>query len=285
MLDSMEVKAAAKINIHLTVLPRRSDDYHGIESIFQRVSLYDSLDISIGTVNGICTVVCEGMELPDENTLTKAYDVFRTASGIRYGIHVLLRKQIPSGAGLGGGSSDAASLLLALNEMFDTGMSSNQLFELAAKVGSDVMFFLSNGCAVVTGRGEVIKNISPRNDLYFVLVYPEVHCSTALAYAWVDEEIAQGKTVRGPSLSELEKMYYQPVSNWRFVNSFLAPVMNRFDEVSSAFSDINASGSVFTQLSGSGSSVFGVFATKEEAETAHIKLSRKWKRCYLLTSS
>jgi len=285
MLDSMKVKAAAKINIHLNVLPCRTDAYHGIESIFQRVSLYDSLDISKDYSDGICTVVCEGMELPVENTLTKAYSVFKTVSGVQSGIRVVLNKQIPSGAGLGGGSSDAASLLLALDKMFDTGMSSNQLFEAAAKVGSDVMFFLSNGCAVVTGRGECVRNITPRNDLYFVLVYPEVHCSTALAYSWVDDEIALGKTVKGPSLSELEEMYYKPVSDWCFVNSFTVPVMSRFKEVSDAFHDISAEGSVYTQMSGSGSSVFGVFVTKEEAETACIKLSRKWKRCYLLTSS
>lgn len=285
MLDSMKVNATAKINIHLNVLPCRSDAYHGIESIFQRVSLYDSLDISKDNSDDICTVVCEGMELPEDNTLTKAYSVFKTVSGIQSGIRVFLTKRIPSGAGLGGGSSDAASLLLALNKMFDTGMSSNQLFDAAAKVGSDVMFFLSNGCAVVTGRGECVRNIAPRNDLYFVLVYPEVYCSTALAYSWVDEEIALGKTVKGPSLSELEEMYYKPVSDWCFVNSFSVPVMSRFKDVSNAFNDISAEGSVYTQMSGSGSSVFGVFMIKEEAETAYMKLSRKWKRCYLLTSS
>jgi len=281
----MKVTAPAKINIHLNVLPRRADGFHDIESIFQRVSLYDSLDIRKDNSDGICTVVCEGMELPVENTITKAYSVFKAASGIRKGITVVLKKQIPSGAGLGGGSSDAASLLLALNKMFDTGMSSNQLFDLSAEVGSDVMFFLSDGCAVVTGRGECIRPIKPRNDVYFVLVYPEVHCSTALAYAWVDEQIALGKTVKSPNLSDLEVMYYKPVYDWSFINSFTSPVMNRFSRVADAFYAISAEGSVYTQMSGSGSSVFGVFEAKNDAEAAYMKLCRKWKSSYILTSS
>ncbi len=285
MLDSMRVRAAAKINLHLNVLPLRSDGYHAIESIFQRVSLYDSLDIRKDNSDGICSVVCEGMELPEENTLTKSYNAFKAASGIRQGVSIVLKKQIPSGAGLGGGSSDAASVLTALNEMFDAGLSSHQLFDLCAKVGSDVMFFLSGGCAVVTGRGECIQNILPRNDVFFVLVYPEVHCSTALAYSWVDEETASGKTVKSPFLSELEQMYYKPVSDWRFINSFTAPVMSRFIEVADAYKDISNENSVYTQMSGSGSSVFGVFESKNDAEAAFIKLSRKWKRCYILTSS
>lgn len=285
MLYSMNASAPAKINIHLNVLPKRGDGYHAIESIFQRVSLYDFLEVCVSHKDGTCTVDTKGMELPLENTLTKAYNVFRSATGITKGISVLLKKQIPSGAGLGGGSSDAASLLCVLNKMFDTKLSSDQLFDLGTNVGSDVMFFLSQACAVVTGRGECVRAIKPRQDLYFVLVCPEVHCSTALAYSWVDEYFALGKTVKGPELSEIELMYYKPVSQWRFINTFTAPVMNRFEDVSSALQEIDASGSVYTQMSGSGSSVFGVYVTKEAAEVAYTKICQKWKRCYILTSS
>lgn len=283
MLDVACDCAPAKLNLHLEVYPKRSDGYHPIKSIFQTISLVDDLEVSLSGKSLSCVVECDAMQLPVENTLTKTYRLFCQISGVTAGVRVKLTKRIPSGAGLGGGSSDAATFLLILNRMFDYPLGLNQLEEIANLVGSDVLFFLSGGAAVVTGRGDIVEPIKPREDFCIVVVYPDVHCSTPESYGLVDEYFALGKTVNETTLQDLENMYYEPVSEWRFVNTFTNPVATKFPVIFDVMKSLEDLGADYVQMSGSGSTVFGVFSNLEVGKDACTNLKRFWNKCYCLT--
>jgi 4-diphosphocytidyl-2-C-methyl-D-erythritol kinase len=283
MLDVVRECAPAKINLHLKVMPKRSDGYHPIESIFQTIPLYDDIVVRRTEDELSCVVKCDAMELPKENTLTKTYTLFSQFSGIKTGVFVELTKRIPSGAGLGGGSSDAATFLQCLNKMFDYPLNRSQMEQIANLVGSDVLFFLSGGAAVVTGRGDIVEPIKPREDFCIVVVYPDVHCSTPESYGLVDEYFALGKTVNETTLQDLENMYYEPVSEWRFVNTFTNPVATKFPVIFDVMKSLEDLGADYVQMSGSGSTVFGVFSNLEVGKDACTNLKRFWNKCYCLT--
>ena len=283
MLDVVRDCAPAKLNLHLEVYPKRSDGYHPIKSIFQTISLVDDLVVSLSGKSLSCVVECDAMQLPVENTLTKTYRLFCQISGVTAGVHVKLTKRIPSGAGLGGGSSDAATFLLILNKMFDYPLRLNQLEEIANLVGSDVLFFLSGGAAIVTGRGDIVEPIKPREDFCIVVVYPDVHCSTSESYGLVDEYFALGITVNETTLQDLEKMYYEPVSEWRFVNTFTNPVATKFPVIFNVMKSLKELGADYVQMSGSGSTVFGVFSNFDVGKDACTNLKRFWNKCYCLS--
>lgn len=292
MLCDVRVLAPAKINIGLRVLPPRSDGFHNIESIFQSVPLYDVLHIEVsdGKGNG-CTVSCRDIDLPEKNTLTSAYQAFVCKTGVKSSVKVLLEKRIPHGAGLGGGSSDAAALICALDKIFCTELTVSDLHEIAGSVGSDVFFFVDQQrcghpfAALVEGRGERVCSIAPRNDLFFVLVSPDVHSSTAEAYRLVDDWYSPQWSWKGPLIEDLENMYRSPLDCWNFLNSFSDPLIQRYPLIQKALEDLVVSGATYVQMSGSGSSVFGVFDSKRKADSAFLTLSDKWKRCYSFPSS
>lgn len=216
----MEVKAPAKVNWHLAVGPRRPDGYHPILSIFQTCSLCDVLDIEIG--DGPFSVSVTGLEGlcgPGKSTLDKAAILWHEQTGFDRSIKVNVRKNIPSQAGLGGGSSDAASLLLYLNSISERPLEVRNLMDLGAKVGCDVPFFISQArAALVTGLGEVVRPIEPRKDLEgYIIVSAGLKVSTREAYEALDhrEEIPPFEKEE-----ELERVYRLPVSEWGFRNDF-----------------------------------------------------------------
>ncbi|WP_187149441.1 4-(cytidine 5'-diphospho)-2-C-methyl-D-erythritol kinase, partial [Treponema endosymbiont of Eucomonympha sp.] len=247
----------------MRVLRGRQNGYHNIESIFQTIPFYDELTVAPIRGHGACEVDCRGLELPGNNTFTRAYRGFCEETGIDASVRVTVEKRIPQGAGLGGGSSDAASFIRTLNALFKTEPDIKRSTRIASGVGSDVFFFLScgegGGCALVTGRGEQIKPIARRTDLCFVVVCPDVQSGTAEAYRLVDEWHESTGESPCPSLADLEAMYYQPASEWAFVNSFAAPLIQQYPLIGEALEDLAKAGASFTQMSGSGAAVFGVF--------------------------
>lgn len=286
MLYGIEIRAPAKVNIGLKVLPKRLDGFHNIESIFQTAALYDDLYVECVPENDHCTISCEGFALPPENTITTAYRAFCNLTGVHSGVTVKLVKRIPAGGGLGGGSSDAASFLQAFARLTNTELTSGLADKTAALVGSDVFFFLHSGfgldrpgCAVVTGRGENVQAIKPRTDLHFVIICPGVRSSTKEAYGLVDESIAAGESVACPEYAELEKMYNGPVSDWTFANSFTPVLVKKYPEIGNAILDIRKSGAIWSEMSGSGSSVFGIYDSAISARSACSVLQRNWKNC------
>lgn len=276
------VTAPAKINIGLHVLPGCVNGFHRLESIFQTVTLFDTLVVRASEKNG-CVVDCEGMELPSDNTISLSYTAFRSVTGIdNFGVRVELKKRIPSGGGLGGGSSDAAACIRAFETLNGITLSVRQLEAIASRIGSDVFFFLlcgAEGCAVVTGRGEIVKPIRARDDLCILLVFPDVHSSTKEAYALLDESFAAGKIAPCPAYADLETVYTTPVSGWSFVNSFTPSLVSRFPEIGFALDDLRRVGASYAEMSGSGSTVYGIFSSEEEAENARSVLASSWKGC------
>lgn len=285
MNEFTSVPAPAKINLGLKVLPVRQDGFHGIESIFSTVGLYDEVQIKLTAEKNICTVKCDLMELPEVNTVSSSYDAFRQLAAIDLpGVDVFIKKRIPSGGGLGGGSSDGASFLKAFNKVSGINLAYDQLRQIAAKVGSDVFFFLDcdesgKGAAVVTGRGEVVKPIAQRNDLHYLMIFPGVHSSTKEAYSLVDEFYESGKKLEYPSLSELEGIYNGPVEKWNFVNTFTSVISKKYSKIEQAIFDLKNNGALYTDMSGSGSTVFGVFASADDAAKARNTLSDSWNVC------
>lgn len=216
----MEIKAPAKVNWHLAVGRRRDDGYHPILSIFQTCSLCDILDVEVG--DGPFSVSVSGLEGLCERgftTLDKAAVLWHESTGFDKSIRVKVKKNIPTQAGLGGGSSDAASLLLYLNSISDNPLDQSVLMALGAEVGCDVPFFISlSRAAVVTSLGEQVRPIVPRTDLEgFIIVNDVNKVSTKEAYEALDN-----RRIIPPFEEEadLEKTYAKPYSSWDFRNDF-----------------------------------------------------------------
>jgi len=281
-IQQIDIFAPAKLNLHLRVLAPRADGFHGIESIFQSISLSDKLRVSLTDVQGSCDFACRRMDLPPDNTVTRAVRYFREATGFTAGVRVDLEKRIPSGAGLGGGSSDAASVLIALDSLAGTGLSQVSLAEIGSRVGSDVPFFIYGGAAVVTGRGELISPIRSRTDLFGVLIWPGVHSSTPEGYRLVDEWSSAGRADLSsvPPLSELPSRYAGNPASWGFLNSFTAPLEERYPVIREARELLLSAGAAVADMSGSGSSVYGLFNDAREARDAWTTASCRFEKSF-----
>ena len=281
MNREFSARAYAKVNFGLRVLQGRDDGFHGIESIFQTVDLYDELIVTTTAEKG-CQVFCSSMQLPAKNTLTAAYEAFcEIADRDVTGIQINLKKGIPSGGGLGGGSSDAAALIRSLEKLYGTKLSYQQKDYIAAKTGSDVFFFMhcddeGKGCALVSGRGEKVQQINPREELFLVLIFPKVSSSTKEAYSLVDEAFAKGNTLISPEFNELELIYRKPTKNWTFINTFTPVISEKYEEIRRAIEALRVMDCDYAEMSGSGSTVYGVFTSRQQAETAVKKLAGTW---------
>ena len=286
MLKEYREKAYAKVNFNLRVLPRRADGFHDIESIFQTVNLFDELTVTVQQEKK-CTVVCDSMNLPQENTLTLAYKAFCEAVDFDVpGLLVRLKKGIPSGGGLGGGSADAAALVRVLEKICNLELSDIQRDFIAGKTGSDVFFFMhcdseGRGCALVSGRGEYIKKIKARNDLVLLLIFPGVSSSTKEAYSLVDSYLQGENKVEYPDFGQLEAIYRKNPKEWIFINTFTCALCNKYDEIKSALNALKKSGAEYCDMSGSGSTVFGVFTLEQQAISISNLLCESWN-CLLV---
>jgi 4-diphosphocytidyl-2-C-methyl-D-erythritol kinase len=269
------------VNFGLNVFSKREDNFHNIESIFQTIDLYDELVVS-EIENKQCIVECDAFELPKKNTLTLSYEAFCSVSDVDVpGVKVNLKKGIPSGGGLGGGSADAAALVRVLQKMCGIKLSDEKLDFIASKTGSDVFFFQhcddeGKGCALVSGRGEVVKKIIPRDDLFLLLIFPKVSSSTKEAYDLVDKYLAKKDKVKGPGLAELEDVYRKAVNQWNFVNTFTPALSKKYKEIEAALIDLKKVGSEYVEMSGSGSTVFGVSTLEQQAINSYNLLAEFW---------
>ena len=267
-------KAYAKVNLTLAVGEKRPDGYHEVVSVMQRVSLHDTLTAE-QTREGI-TLTCSDPALPsgEENLAHRAASLFFRETGIAGGAALTLEKRIPSQAGLGGGSSDAASALLALRKLYAPALSDTELETMAAALGSDVPFFIRGGTQLATGRGEVLSPLPPLTDGWFVIVKPTESFSTPAMYRRLDE-LPPACT---PPLPPLQGG----------LPALAAGLFNRFEAAipaGSAVWDIMAwlaaYGALASLLSGSGSAVFGLFDTETAVHAAVEALRPAWPELFL----
>jgi 4-diphosphocytidyl-2-C-methyl-D-erythritol kinase len=281
MNRELSARAYAKVNFGLRVLQKRDDGFHGIESIFQTVELFDELIVTVTSGKG-CSVKCDSIELPENNTLTMAYSAFCELAGTEVPpVSILLKKGIPSGGGLGGGSSDAAALVRVLEKLCGIRLTYEQLDYVASKTGSDVFFFMhcdeeGHGCALVSGRGENVRDIKPEENLFLVMVFPEVSSSTKEAYALVDEAFTRRDILISPEFDELELIYRRPPEKWTFINTFTPVISEKYEQIGRAIEALRNLGCDYAEMSGSGSTVFGVFTSRQEAESAVQELTGSW---------
>ena len=274
MEKSVRVRAPAKVNLHLRVYGRRADGFHGLRSIFQAISLAD--DIVVRSLKQPERIEIDGVFdcPPEKTTFYKAIVAFRDATGSREGISVSVRKAIPAGGGLGGGSSDAASTILALDALFETNMAVETMASIGKGVGSDVPFFLYGGAALVRGRGEIVEPIPARDDFRMLLVYPGFPVSTPEAYRLLDDLRPDDHLETDPGDAELLRAYRLAPASWPFGNSFELPLCRERPELGEWLSRIKTAGAPFSRMSGSGSTLFGVFDDEDKALAAAESLER-----------
>jgi len=247
----------AKINLGLNVVERREDGYHNIETIFYPIGLSDILDVEPSDTCTDYSFSSSGIELggdPEDNLIVRAYRLLRSEYQFSP-VDISLIKQIPFGAGLGGGSSDAAFMLKTLNSMFELKITPKKLEKYAAMLGADCPVFIKNKPVFATGIGNVFTPIKlSLKGKYLLLVKPDIHVSTPEAYSGVVPETPK------TSLIELIK---QPMNEWKdlIVNDFESSVFARYPEIKKIKNDLYEMGAVYASMSGSGSSVYGIFDT------------------------
>jgi 4-diphosphocytidyl-2-C-methyl-D-erythritol kinase len=274
MAESVRVGAAAKVNLHLRVYPRREDGFHGILSLFQAISLADS--IAIRSLKESDTIEIDGdFDCPAQSTTVyKAAKAYMEAAGRGGGLSISVDKRVPAGAGLGGGSSDAAAVLLGLEALFGLLPDKGRLREIGASIGSDVPFFMGPAAALVSGRGEFVEPIVAREDFSLLLVFPGFPVNTAKAYALLDLERPDDSAEEDPGPVELLSAYHGEISLWPFANSFEAVIGRSWPAILRVKSILVDAGAAFAAMSGSGSTVFGVFEDGELRDRARVELIR-----------
>lgn len=267
----------AKVNLRLNVLGRRPDGYHEIVSLMQMIDLCDEIEVSMKG-SGV-EVFCDSSDVPDGegNLAFRAAQAFLEATGQRRGVKVAIKKRIPVGAGLGGGSSNAAVVLLALKRLIKVKASRRLLFQLARGLGADVPFFLFGHCALSRGIGDKLEKARIPYPLWFVLVYPGISVSTRWAYEQLDilRALTHPRietTIKKTSFRCLEELV-------RFLhNDFEEVIIGAYPEIDVARKELIANGAKGVLMSGSGPTVFGLFEDEKGAKAASKKVKRKgWK--------
>src|SRR5438477_2663451 len=255
----MHVSAPAKINLSLKMLGRRSDGFHEIETLIAPISLCDEIKIDKIDSGREIKFHCDDPSVPmgDGNLVVRAANLFFSATKLQVGISIELKKKIPHGAGLGGGSSDAATTLLALNQLFETNLARDQLAKLGSTIGSDVPFFIFESAALCRGRGELVTPTELPERLSLLLLKPDFTVPTTWAYSrWHDSREIPGVTYAA-----------QEFLGQTFVNDLERPVFEKFIFLAQLKMWLLRQPEVGVVLmSGSGSTIFAVLRNKQDAE-------------------
>jgi len=249
----------AKINLGLQVVAKRPDGYHNIESVFYPIGLKDALEVIVlpHLPNGEVKFESTGLEIPgnpDNNLCVKAYRLLDAEFGLP-ALSIHLHKTIPMGAGLGGGSADGAFCIALINAVCDLKLSEEKMEEFALELGSDCPFFIKNTPMYVTGRGEHLEPIQVNLDGYYLLVVnPKVHVGTAEAYSGI---VAQ------PSKEKMQNILEHVPEKWqgRLVNDFEKSVFPNHPAIATLKMQMEAQGAAYCSMTGSGSTVYGLFKT------------------------
>jgi 4-diphosphocytidyl-2-C-methyl-D-erythritol kinase len=269
-MKSVRVPAFAKVNLCLDVLGRRPDGYHELRTVFQAISLFDTLDLELqkkptidlhvlgdGSLSGVPST---------DNLVYRALRGLATALGVSQGIRAVLTKRIPVGRGLGGGSSDAAAALLGLLKLTGQRIELARLMELASGLGADVPFFLRGGRALGIGRGDEIYPLPDIDRRHLLVVSPhEIAVPTKEAYGWLSRELTNGDAPN--KLLRFCALCWSPQGG-ALSNDFEAAVFPRYPRLAAIKRELLQQGAAEASLAGSGSAVFGVFQNPAKARRA-----------------
>ena len=242
-----------KINLGLSILAKRADGYHELETVFYPIAVSDALEI-LPAAN--LTMTQSGIAVPGDpaqNLCLKAYHLLKKDFPTLPAVQMHLHKNIPMGAGLGGGSSDGTAALIILNQQFSLGLNDQQLIDYASQLGSDCPFFVYNKACHASGRGEVLTPIHlDLSNYQFLLVHPGVHIATAWAFQQLNPHTKS---------ESIQAIIEKPITDWKnsLINDFEAPVFKAEPKLLVIKDQLYQLGAIYASMSGSGSSLFGIF--------------------------
>ena len=271
MKSKATVNAYAKINLMLDINYKRTDNYHDLFMIMQSVGIYDT--VTVEKIKGSKIIIScniDGIPLDEKNIAHKAASAFFKANKIRSkGVHIDIVKRIPHAAGLAGGSADGAAVLVALNQIYETGLSDDELCDIGVKIGADVPFCIKGGTLLSQGIGEVLSKVKPLRRCFIVLAKPDCSVNTGAAYAQFDEF---GKTHTPNQLEMLIAIQNRDLAE---ISMKLENVFEQFIEVESRIQIkeiMRNNGALGACMSGSGPTVFGIFTEQDAAQKAADEL-------------
>ena len=267
----ISLKAPAKVNLFLEILGKRDDGFHEIETIMQEIDLADSLQFE-ETQEGV-TLECNDKNIPanQDNLVCKAANLILEECGIKKGVLINLEKNIPVGAGLGGGSSDAATTLKALNSLWKVGLNNEELMEFAAKLGSDIPFFINGKTALCRGRGELITPVEVRNRMDYIILFPRVHISTETIYKNLKIDLTKKRKDVSFFLDALKYSEVASISKLLF-NRLEEIIFATYPDLLQVKSTLESFDFCGLSISGSGSAFFGLCNDKHQAEVIKSKI-------------
>lgn len=251
----------AKINLGLNIVEKRPDGYHNLETVFYPINIQDALEVTTSESENEYSLTISGTPIegdPENNLVVKAYKLLKQDFPEIPGINIHMYKHIPTGAGLGGGSADAAFMIKLLNEKFKLNISVKKMEEYSAKLGADCAFFIQNKPVYASGIGNIFEPIQlSLKGYYLVLVKPDIFVSTKDAFAHIKPKKATN------SLKDIIRM---PVETWRAVmkNDFEESVFIKYPDIAAIKDKLYDMGAIYASMSGSGSSVFGIFREQVE---------------------
>lgn len=271
-MRNIEIKAPAKINFGLNIISKRKDGFHNLETIFYPI--HDLFDRLLFDPADKFIFECSDASLStdESNLVVKAAEMIKNVIKQDINIKIYLEKNIPAGGGLGGGSSDAASTLVALNELLSAGLNYGQLKEMALKIGSDVPFFMNAKPSIGESRGELLKEIPFKIDKPILIVNPGIHISTKDAF----ENITPQKSEI--SFMQIIELWNKDYSRLRSVlkNDFENWVFSKYPEIGEIKQTLLDSGALIALMSGSGSTLFGIYENKVQADCAAKNLPENY---------
>lgn len=267
-----------KINLGLHILDKREDGYHNLQTVFFPIPWNDAIEIITDSSTTDISIITSGnnIEGPSNNNLcVKAYHLLKKDFPELPGIQLYLHKTIPTGAGMGGGSADGAFTLSLLNKKYDLGISEEKLIEYALQLGSDCPFFIINKPCFASGRGEIMTPLPLSLKGYYIqVVHPGIHVNTGWAFSQLDPDRIHEHSLR--------EAIVRPIQTWKetITNDFEKPVFSQYPEIAAIKENLYTLGAVYAAMSGSGSTVFGIF---EQEHNTGTNLFNKYNyRSYLL---
>lgn len=267
-MKSLTSKAPAKVNLYLNVLGKRKDSYHQIESIVQSISFYDILHFK-KIKRGIQLICDHPFPFRAENNLAyKAAELFFKLTGISSGVKITVKKEIPVGAGLGGGSTDAATTLSGLNSLFEAGVPLLNLTDFSSQLGTDVPFCVRRGTALLRGKGDKIYTLPSIKEGWIVLVYPNIPISTSWVYSHISHRLTSEGSNDKLDIADLKKrIEFNGLGGIKdlLYNKLEEVVVEKFPAVAEIKEKFRRKGVKSILMSGSGSTVFALVESAEEA--------------------
>lgn len=267
------MKANAKINLTLDILGKREDGFHEVSMVMQSVNLHDTIEMEKLESGIQLEIDIPNLKADSSNLAWRAAELLINECHVKGGVFIKLKKVIPMAAGLAGGSADAAGVLRGMNELYKLGLTTEQLCEYGARLGSDIPFCIMGGTMLATGRGEVLEKLSPMPKCYVVLAKPPVDVSTAWAYGEYDSVGVDKHPDNNLFCKELEKGQLEPITGL-LCNVLESVTIKRYEVISRLKEIMLQQGALASMMSGSGPTVFGIASSKAVAENIAAAVRR-----------